>query len=53
MASVSQVKAGTIVGSGATVKGVTANNVDINSRGGVTSVVVKDVQVGGANGGGR
>ena len=52
-ASVAKVKAGTIVGSGATVKGVTANNVDIASRGGVTSVVVKDVQVGGASGGGR
>ena len=39
-------KAGTIVGSGAKVNGVTANNVDIVSRGGVTSVVVKDVQVG-------
>ena len=40
------VKAGTITASGAKVNGVTANNIDIVSRDGVTSVVVKDVQVG-------
>ncbi|HEY8412164.1 MAG TPA: AsmA-like C-terminal region-containing protein, partial [Pyrinomonadaceae bacterium] len=39
-------KAGTVNASGATIKGVTANNVDIVDRGGITSVVVKNVQVG-------
>ena len=32
--------------SGAQIKGVTANNIDVTDRDGVTSVVVKDVQVG-------
>ena len=45
-ATVASAKAGTIVASGTKIKGVTANNIDVASRDGVTSVVVKDVQVG-------
>ena len=41
-----QSESGNDRGSGAKVNGVTANNVDIVNRDGVTSVVVKDVQVG-------
>jgi hypothetical protein len=35
-----------VTASGATVKGVTASNINVNDQGGVTSVVVKNVQVG-------
>ena len=45
-ATVASVKAGTVTASGARVEGVTANGIDITDRGGVTSVVVKNVQVG-------
>src|SRR4030095_2292138 len=40
------VGAGNVTASGATVKGVTANEVNVEDRNGVTSVVVKNVQVG-------
>src|SRR4030095_4403171 len=46
IATIALAKAGTINASGSQVKGVTANNIDIVDRGGVTNVVVKNVQVG-------
>jgi hypothetical protein len=45
-ANIASVKAGAVSASGAKIKGVTANGIDILDRGGVTSVVVKEVQVG-------
>jgi len=47
-ASIASAKAGKIQAAQATVDGVTAKSIDINSRGDVTNVTVKEVQVGAA-----
>ncbi|HVS21488.1 MAG TPA: translocation/assembly module TamB domain-containing protein [Pyrinomonadaceae bacterium] len=48
-ATVATAKAGKIAAANTTVNGVTAKTIDMNSRGGVTNVNVKEVQVGEAS----
>jgi hypothetical protein len=48
-ATIASAKAGKIQASKATIDGVTAKNIEANSRGGVTNVTVKELQVGAAN----
>lgn len=47
-ASVASAKAGKIEAAGTTVNGVTAKTIDVNGRGNITNVVIKEVQVGEA-----
>src|SRR6185295_5371239 len=51
-ATTASAKAGKIQAANATVNGVTAKSIDVNSRGSVTNVTIKEVQVGAVIGAG-
>jgi translocation and assembly module TamB len=48
-ASIASAKAGKIQSGNASINGVTAKTIDVNSRGNVTDVTIKEVRVGEAN----